>query len=463
MPYLAILLFSTYLIGSLIFSGFVGLLATFVLFMNPLIFTSSRQFQLDFPLTAMVALSILLFLKSNNFTNRKYSFFFGLSLGWTMLIKGQGMIFIICPLLWSFYKIFANRWKEILRTGQFQNIAIFILVAGLIASIWWGDQLKMARIDLYEHIFSKQKSIEANFSWNEKYSFTALSFYSRELLKSLGLFLFLAFIISFIFFLIRKIQHKGTILAWIIPPFLLFNFAFTVKHIRFLLPLMPAVALITAWGLGQIRNKILKIPILSVMLIYAPIQFYLLSYCPWNYREVSIGNLKIFGRLGFGTDYEAPPPHKEDFKVKEAVRIIREHALLNQPVKIGSISCESNPSNLEMLYYLRLEDRFIEPFDFTEMHKDFQENFNSLDFIVFHQPAQSSLKWPGGEQFIKLLKARHKERIAQLEQPYSRDQWERLLKILEEAEPDFQLVGKVFKDKGDSYYIYKRIHNVYAH
>ncbi|MBU1864558.1 MAG: glycosyltransferase family 39 protein, partial [Candidatus Omnitrophica bacterium] len=58
MPYLIILLLSTYLIGRTLFSDFVGLLAMFLLYMYPLIFESFRQFQLDSPLTAMVALSI---------------------------------------------------------------------------------------------------------------------------------------------------------------------------------------------------------------------------------------------------------------------------------------------------------------------------------------------------------------------------------------------------------------------
>jgi len=111
LPYLFILLFSTYLIGRLIYSDFVGILALFFLFSYPLIFQSSRQFQLDFPLTAMVSLNILLLLKCDNFKNRLYSFLFGLALGWAMLIKGQVMLFIIWPLFFVLYRTFANSRK----------------------------------------------------------------------------------------------------------------------------------------------------------------------------------------------------------------------------------------------------------------------------------------------------------------------------------------------------------------
>jgi hypothetical protein len=461
LPYLFILLLSTYLIGKIMFSDPVGLLATFLLFMYPMIFMSSRQFQLDFPLTAMVTLTILLLLKSNNFRNIEYSIFSGFSLGWTMLIKGQAMIFIIWPLLWISYKLIIDRRKGILKVGQFQNIIIFALTAELIASIWWGPQMKTSIINLYSHILSKQKAIEANFGWNEKYSFDALSFHSKELFKNLGPLFFLTFIIPFILFLRHKLRHKSIILSWIIPPFLLFNFIFTVKHARFLMPFYPAMALVTAWGLLQIRYKVLKITILSVTLIYAFIQFYMLSYCPWHYREIALCGIKILGKLDGTSGYEAPPPHKEDFKIAEVVSIIRKHTPFPHPVKLGSISCGgSRPYNLEMLYWISLEDRYLEPIDLIEMSNEFLNNMNALDFVLFQQPAQSSLKWPRGEEFINLLiKQGHAERIRQFEQTQYKYQWRRLLQLLEESEPDFQLVGRVLKDEESVYYIYKRIVN----
>ncbi|MFC1709939.1 hypothetical protein ACFL2J_07790, partial [Candidatus Omnitrophota bacterium] len=67
LPYLFILLFSTYCLGKHIGSGLSGLTATFLIFFYPIIFQSSRQYQLDLPLTAMVVLSVFFLLKSNQF------------------------------------------------------------------------------------------------------------------------------------------------------------------------------------------------------------------------------------------------------------------------------------------------------------------------------------------------------------------------------------------------------------
>ncbi len=91
--YFFILFFSTYAIAKKIADRKTGLLAMFLVSMYPLIFESSRQYSLDFPLAAFIALSIYLLLKTNYFTNFQYSCFLGISCGIAMLIKGQFILF----------------------------------------------------------------------------------------------------------------------------------------------------------------------------------------------------------------------------------------------------------------------------------------------------------------------------------------------------------------------------------
>ncbi len=439
------------------FSDFVGLVASFLLFMYPIIFQSSRQFQLDFPLTAMVALNILLLLKCDNFKYRKYSFLFGLSLGWAMLIKGQAILFVIWPLFWVLYKTFKDlgreMWGNRLRSRQLQSLIIFTIVASLLASVWWLHQIEDAKYSLIEHIFNKQKALESFFSWDEKYSFASITFHFKALFSSLSPFLFLTFLISLPLFLKRKIKYKGIYLSWLIIPFLLFSLVFTIKHPRFLMPIIPAMGLITARGLYQIKNKKLRMPLLFFIIIFGFIQFYILSFRDYKYRDISIGFLKIFGR----SDYETGPPHKEDLEIDKVVRIMRKYTFINQPVKIGSISCghSDRPATFETVYWLKMKDRFLYPIDLTEMHRSFLENFGCLDFILFRLPLESSLDWPGGEEFRILLRKNHYCKIHQLE---TEDfiGWNRLLKILEDAKSNFQLIGKVLRDNRDVYYIYKK-------
>jgi 4-amino-4-deoxy-L-arabinose transferase-like glycosyltransferase len=460
LPYLIILLLSTYLIGKQMYSGFVGLLAAFLLFMYPVIFTSSRQFQLDFPLTAMVALTMLLFLKSDNFKDTKYSFFSGLSLGWAMLVKGQSMIFLIWPLLFMLYKVLRAPFRVNLKEGTFRNIAIFAISAGIIASVWWGHQMKSSLYTLREHIFSAKKAAESDFqfSWSKRYSFSVIFYHFRRLFNSLSPLLFFAFLVSFPFFLKRKTKHKEIILSWLLIPFFLFSAVFVIKEHRFLMPLAPAMALITVWALTRIKNKMIQMTILAVLLVYVLTQFYLLTWRPWHDREVALWSFKIFGRLGSDVAYEAPPPHIENLKIDEIFSLIKNNVRFQDgALKIGSISCGARPGPLETSYFMRLKDKSFEVTDMTEMTGLFLSNLNSMDVILFQQPAENSLQWPGGKEFIDLLRSKHPDRINIVEQPYFSVQWKQLLRDLADAQTDFKLLGKIVKDDGNVYYVYGRI------
>ncbi len=460
-PYLIILLIAIYFIGKELHSRAIGLLAAFILFMYPLIFESSRQFGLDFPLTAMVTLSILFLLKCNYFKNTKYSLFLGLSLGWGMLIKGQIVLFITCPVLWIIYQAFRDSKglgkRFFLSWRQLQNIAFFVVVAGLIGSIWWGNKTPGVIIRLKEHIFGSPEALDPLWDMGGKYSLDSLTWQLRKLADtSTGIFLFIPFFFSLVAFLKHKLRFKWLYLLWLIAPFLLFSLIFTAKHPRFLMPILPVIALITAFGLGSTRKRWVKIPILSIIIAFSLTQFCVLSYCDWNCREFSLGPIKIFGR----TYYEAMP-HYRDFKVEEVVKIISSHASLSQPIKIGSVNCEGRQgTSLEILYWLRLKNNNLEPIDLTEMHRYFLRNFDSIDFILLQAPRSSSVRWPGGENFIELFKEIHGGKLRSFSNK-EHQEMSLLLRKLKGARSDFYLAGRVVReDREDEdnvvYYIYKR-------
>jgi len=77
----AILLFSLYGLGKKIAGENAALLAVFITSMYPAVFGFSRAHLLEFSLIAMVTLSVCLLLYSENFTRKKISILFGLSLG----------------------------------------------------------------------------------------------------------------------------------------------------------------------------------------------------------------------------------------------------------------------------------------------------------------------------------------------------------------------------------------------
>lgn len=124
--FLTILVFSTFGIGKVIFDKRAGLLAAFLVSMYPLVFNHLRVYLLDIPLTSMVALAVLLLLKSENLTNKKYSCLFAVASGFGLLIKFNFVLFILGPLSMALYKIFK---KNIFKQAKWNmTIIVFILI-----------------------------------------------------------------------------------------------------------------------------------------------------------------------------------------------------------------------------------------------------------------------------------------------------------------------------------------------
>ncbi len=458
LPYLSILLFSTYFIGKSLSSKSVGLTGAFILFMYPLIFESSRQFQLDFPLTAMVTLNILLVLKSNCFQNRKYSLLLGLSLGYSMLVKGQTILFILWPLLFILYITFRSAGKKILKQHlksiQLQNIILFLLLTASISSIWWAHQMPIVKASLIEHIFAAHKTIESGYTITEKYSLPIISFYIRNMFASLSPLLFLSFLAS-IFYFKKNVRFKMLYLSWLIIPFLLFSLVFSIKDIRFLMPILPVMALITAQGIKQINNKIIQTLTLTSIILFSSAQFFLFSYTDFAIKNVSLASIKIFTH---NTGY-ANICHKDNTNttIYRVIQTIKKHASLTSPVTIGFVNCE-NRSSFETLYFLKICSKNILPLDFLEMPTLFVKELPHMEYILFRQPTENSIKWPKGREIKNLLiQEGHTQRMAILK--YF-NQLSALLESLENIDSNFELINIIPSGKYEPYcyYVYKRMH-----
>jgi len=114
---LAAMLVSVYITGKHLSSRFGGLLSAYFLLMSPLIYESSRQYGLDFPLTAFVSVSMALLLKCDGFNNLKYTLLAALCAGLGTLVKGQLAIFLLVPIL------------LLLARGAFSNAQYAVLFA----------------------------------------------------------------------------------------------------------------------------------------------------------------------------------------------------------------------------------------------------------------------------------------------------------------------------------------------
>ena len=102
--FLGVLLGSVYGIGRMLYGRRAGLLAAFLVSFYPVLFSISRLSYVDYALTAMVALSVYLLLKTDGFRNRRWSLAFGLSVGLGLLTKWPFIAFAGAPIAYMAWR-----------------------------------------------------------------------------------------------------------------------------------------------------------------------------------------------------------------------------------------------------------------------------------------------------------------------------------------------------------------------
>lgn len=276
--FLTVLIFSIYGLGRVLFDERVGLLAAFTVSMYPLVFNQLRIYMLDLPLTAMVALSIFLLLKSEYLSNKKYSCLFAIASGFGLLTKFNFVLFIFGPVCLVFCKILKKEGQR--RVGR--HIAMVFLLVVLISFAFY-------RLKFWEVIDRIYRC-----SW-----FYAVRFYPGEsLLSILGrslsmgkdfLFWFIQDCVnnsvSFVFFVpflvgcFAKNRQKTVLFLWLVPPLLILAFFFHYPNInRYFMPVLPAMALFSSAGIMALKNIRLRRSLAVIAVTLASLQFFAISY-----------------------------------------------------------------------------------------------------------------------------------------------------------------------------------------
>jgi 4-amino-4-deoxy-L-arabinose transferase-like glycosyltransferase len=139
--YLAVTLVATYKIGVLLRGRRLGILSAVLLALFPMFYAMSRYFYLEFPLTALVALTMWLLLNSAGFQKRGTSLLFGLCLGLGLLTKRTYVAFVLAPVVFVVLTsgVFPSLWSHI-RGGIRIDLkhAGLALAGGLaLAAVWF--------------------------------------------------------------------------------------------------------------------------------------------------------------------------------------------------------------------------------------------------------------------------------------------------------------------------------------
>lgn len=224
----------------------------------PIVFSESRRFMLDLPLTAMFLVCLYLIEKSKNLTESKFSLYFFVALGLLLITKWTGLVFIAIPLIISLIKVIKTNQSKLF----FKNNLIGLPIALLISLPWYFTN--------FDSFYSlSQINVEAYADQpGNLFSFENLLYYFR---------LFINYqvspILALIFFILAvpfyKKANRKWLLVFISLAYLFFTFL-SNKDPRYLMPLLPLVAIVIAFGVNEVdkRFKFTNIALLATLAVY---------------------------------------------------------------------------------------------------------------------------------------------------------------------------------------------------
>ncbi|GEM_PF-2247457 len=310
--YSAILFSCVYYIGYKLYSRKVAILAILCTAFYPAIFVYSRIFNPDFAMTAFVCLAAALLLTTNNFKERRASIILGFVLGLGMLVKWTFAVYICGPLL----AVFLCQRKR-----QLANFSFSYFIGAGIASLWYIPNCIMffKRIKMYcWDTVHCRTAIGPKFIPDSLFGLDKFFKYFMLLFnEGMALFFILIFIYALVFYLFKN-KTRIFLLSWAILPYCVLSLSYQ-KEIRFLLPVLPALALITAAGLDKISSFKQRIFWWAAIVIIGSAQFYDISFNDsFQIRPASLfySSTRVQDNEKFG------PPWKEDWHFERLAQAI---------------------------------------------------------------------------------------------------------------------------------------------
>ncbi len=338
LPAILLLLIATHGIGKTLLPPMAAATAAVLVNFYPLMLWLSREAMMDYWLTSLVALAMWL-LVTRGFKTWDWSLVFGIVAGLGMLTKWTFAFFIALPFLW-----FAQR--------NVKNAAIGAGAALIVASYWYVPQLAVVsdffRVNTIDGIGEGDPS---------RLSFQALVFYIRAL-EGYQLFLplFLAFLAGTAL-LIRQFDSRWTpVVFWIFSGWFGLML-FQNKDPRYSVPLLPAVALVTA----KLFEK--KQILLAVLLPFLMVQHYLVSFGIRSLPESVVLMEGVAGPLSYHWNVYVQTyfdlwgrPKSEDWQIDRVLRTVASEN--GQAVQLGIVPdiARFDPRAFELYVALREHD-----------------------------------------------------------------------------------------------------------
>lgn len=354
---------SVYGIGKELFDWRAGLWSALIVACYPFLMFAARLALIESMLVAAVSVSYYCFIRSEYFEDRRWTFVFSLSIALGMMVKWTFMFFLFPAMVFGLFGGKSFSFKHltaqalfylgmligvlvlpfliyILETGRWiaLTVELFLIIA-LIAGlsrvsisvdkafnllVMVGSGL-MICFPWYAHtLFSLSKgSIKSNLSGlKEGDPTTGLDqwlYYLKIFKIELGIPLMVLFFVALAVMLWRR-KVPWILLVWMAVPYVILSML-TNKDPRYIMPILPGMALVTGVFLTSLRGLKFYRPIRAGVLSVCLVIFFACSFIPWNEWTLSrpwVNSTIMF--LGYWY-----PPSDQDWRIKQTLEdILRE-------------------------------------------------------------------------------------------------------------------------------------------
>ncbi len=287
--FFALLILFTYLLGRQLYGVAAGLLAAFILSFYPILFMLSRTYYQDVALATMVTITFYLMLRSEAFSQRRFALLFGLSLGLTALTKQSFFTMVAMPIgvgvAIALASAGAAGWRELLvwRPGQsltprgarlaarLLNVLLAAALAALIAVPWY-----IQNVDLF---FWQTGDVRAAENFGGRPFWWYLGHFDETLLIWPWALALIGMVTA-----LRHPKRHWLPLAWFLGASIIYPLV-TRQHMRHMLPVLPAIALLSAQWIVDLRSVWLRHALVATTVVFQVAMFFLMSWgapSTWN-------------------------------------------------------------------------------------------------------------------------------------------------------------------------------------
>jgi 4-amino-4-deoxy-L-arabinose transferase-like glycosyltransferase len=415
--YLVLFLLAVYDIGRRLGGPWVGLLSAFVVSTFPIIFSMSRYLYIDFALTTLVAVNIALLLRGDRFQRKGYALLYGLSLGLGMLTKWTFIVFTIAPLVLvvASSSLLPSAWQAVRRSAWSGRRLLLAALLGLtLTAVWFLPNIEAtgnltlgyALVPLSWLVWTGTlyfalsptsrganllAAVGVGLSVASSWYLTKINFFSTFWLNAYGkptgrswgfrgyanfvyrehlspfyaAILFVA-IFGLLWSRWRRTRSLREMLAlgmdewmlvlWAIIPYIILSIQVSIVHSRYIMPLLPPLAIAIAIWLMRLRPQWVRISLIGLVVLGAMFQFSALSY------DAMADIQQRLPLLATGLSIQLPSSGRTDsgyWAAPEVLQYVEEHRRTD-PAILGVVLNEHELHSKHFVYLVYTDFRHVQ-------------------------------------------------------------------------------------------------------